>query len=429
MNRILCVTIMLMGTVFSYSQPSEKLLQKAEKGNAKAQFELGRYYDYYTSDSANTVKWYRLAAEQGYKQASSGLARLYFEKKDYKESARWCERSDDDFSWGLLAGYFGKGQGVEKDYEKAAYWYEKSLLSRKKRNKNWIGFSDSRTMVILAECYDSIKNYTKAYNWYCEVLFGKYDPYAKINEYAMADALVGMIRLYHLGLGVQKDQSKVNSLLSLLRRNNVGVFAFALERAICADNEMSLFWIEYAVKFGLKLGDYWMGRICEEGKYGIEKSNEKAFDWYQKAMDDYIDAYYRLGLMFEQGRGTAKDYERAYKYYKYIIDKHDCLNKADMSNLFLDVKGRLGIMYYYGYYVVSDQDKAFEYLYEAAPMYDDPEVMRTLSYCYSYYDKVENKELAAHWLEMAEKYGDETARWLRELERKREVLNRTSKYE
>jgi TPR repeat protein len=53
---------------------------KAEKGDAKAQFNLGICYyrgEGVTKDAAEAVKWYREAAEQGYAQAQNGLGFCY----------------------------------------------------------------------------------------------------------------------------------------------------------------------------------------------------------------------------------------------------------------------------------------------------------------------------------------------------------------
>lgn len=425
MHRLVFITIMLITTVLSFSQPSEKLLQKAEKGNAKAQYEYAREIIRYKHDTAQAVNWYRRAAEQSYTSAYYELAMIYDNKKDYAEAAKWCEKCSGGLPWEMVARYYKKGQGVEKDYAKAAYWYEKALLSHKKENKIWIGFIDQRTMVCLAECCDSIKNYTSALNWYNEVIFGKYASYAKTDEYAMADALVGMIRLYHLGLGVQKDKSKVNSLLSLLRRilGSINVAPYAIETAINRDDEMSLFWTEYAVNNNSVIGMYRMGRIYEEGKYGIGKNDEKAFEWYQKAVDEkYIDAYFRLGLMYEKGRAVPKNYEHAYKLYMIVSDY--CANIDNKSYLLQEAMGRLGVMYYYGHYVDMDQDKAFGFLLDGVYSFDDAEVMKTLSSCYRYgKGTTEDVEKAEYWLAMAEKYGDETAIWLRELERTRNEIN------
>src|SRR6185503_62643 len=53
---------------------------KAEKGDAQAQFDLGRMYDEGKSveqDSTEATKWYRKAAEQGFAKAQLNLGAMY----------------------------------------------------------------------------------------------------------------------------------------------------------------------------------------------------------------------------------------------------------------------------------------------------------------------------------------------------------------
>jgi len=49
----------------------------------------------------------------------------------------------------------------------------------------------------------------------------------------------------------------------------------------------------------------------------ISKEYEKAFGLFQKACNEkHPNACYRLGKMYERGRGTVKDDEKAQKLYK-----------------------------------------------------------------------------------------------------------------
>jgi hypothetical protein len=71
--------------------------QRAEKGDVKAQSELGFMYESGTgtgrSDYAEALRWYRRAAEQGDADAKENIAGMYFEgigvTRDYAEAARW----------------------------------------------------------------------------------------------------------------------------------------------------------------------------------------------------------------------------------------------------------------------------------------------------------------------------------------------------
>ena len=76
----------------------EKLLQSAEQGDPKAQYELGLMYakgDGVPEDYQEAVKWYRKAAEQGQASAQSKLGGMYYLGQgvptDYKEAAKWFQ--------------------------------------------------------------------------------------------------------------------------------------------------------------------------------------------------------------------------------------------------------------------------------------------------------------------------------------------------
>ena len=62
----------------------------AEQGDARAQYNLGRVYEYGAQDFKEAVKWYRLAAEQGYASARYNLGVMFCEgpgvTQDYEEA-------------------------------------------------------------------------------------------------------------------------------------------------------------------------------------------------------------------------------------------------------------------------------------------------------------------------------------------------------
>ena len=78
----------------------KEMLQAAEQGYAKAQFNLGLMYDSgrgVRQDYTKAVQWYRKAAEQGDAKAQSNLGLMY-----------------------------DSGRGVRQDYTQAVQWYRKA---------------------------------------------------------------------------------------------------------------------------------------------------------------------------------------------------------------------------------------------------------------------------------------------------------------
>ncbi len=81
----------------------ERLLERAQKGDAEAQFELGKNYETgrigLPKDLSQARHWYRQAADQGEPFAAFSLAVL-----------------------------FNFGKGVPRDYVQAYIWYERAVL-------------------------------------------------------------------------------------------------------------------------------------------------------------------------------------------------------------------------------------------------------------------------------------------------------------
>jgi uncharacterized protein len=73
------------------------LRTRAEKGDARAQFNLGDRYrtgEGVTQDMVEAVKWYRKAAEQNHAMAQNNLGGCYFNgqgvAQDYLQAYKWC---------------------------------------------------------------------------------------------------------------------------------------------------------------------------------------------------------------------------------------------------------------------------------------------------------------------------------------------------
>jgi hypothetical protein len=141
----------------------------AEKGNADAQFGLGRCYllgEGITTDYEQARKWFELSAKQANVQAQNALGIIYRDglgvKKDYTLAAKWFRLAADqglDLAQYHLGGLYYWGAGVEQDYVQAAEWF-------------WIaaqqGFAPAQ--FDLAKMHATGKgikfNYVQAYLWF-----------------------------------------------------------------------------------------------------------------------------------------------------------------------------------------------------------------------------------------------------------------------
>src|SRR5674476_586003 len=99
---LLAATVLAVMACSSPSSEKDNVIRRAEKGDANAQFVLGRKYDIgkgVPQDYAEAAKWYRMAAEQGHAEAQFNLGMLYDEgrgvSQDYAEAAKWYRKAKD----------------------------------------------------------------------------------------------------------------------------------------------------------------------------------------------------------------------------------------------------------------------------------------------------------------------------------------------
>ena len=108
----------------------------AERGNAEAQYRIGRMYEFgqgYPQDKAQGIAWIRKAAAQNHADAQQELGVIYATgdgvKQDDVQAVAWFRKAATQgeptaqYNLGLL---YAKGQGIEKDYAQAIAWWRKS---------------------------------------------------------------------------------------------------------------------------------------------------------------------------------------------------------------------------------------------------------------------------------------------------------------
>lgn len=119
-----------------YENYNDALLEKAQSGDAYAQYKLGDCYYHghgVTKDYKEAVKWYRKAAEQGNVDAQNDLGFCYYHgqgvTKDCNEAVKWFRKAaeqGDAYAQHILADCYENGIGVTKDINQAVEWYRKA---------------------------------------------------------------------------------------------------------------------------------------------------------------------------------------------------------------------------------------------------------------------------------------------------------------
>ena len=111
------------------------LEERAEAGDAEAQFMMGADYDY--GDNAGNyeeaVKWYRKSADQGNAWAQNNLGFCYQEgngvEQSYEEAMKWylmAAGQNHSSAENAIGFFYAKGYGVVANKEEAVKWYKKA---------------------------------------------------------------------------------------------------------------------------------------------------------------------------------------------------------------------------------------------------------------------------------------------------------------
>ncbi len=110
----------------------DELKQRAESGDAEAQFRLGSAYDTgrdVPRDGAQARKWYQHSAEAGYAEAQNSMGSVLQAEKRYAEARPWYERAaaqNNAPALNNLAYLYDLGLSVDQDRKKAFDLYSQS---------------------------------------------------------------------------------------------------------------------------------------------------------------------------------------------------------------------------------------------------------------------------------------------------------------
>jgi hypothetical protein len=201
LGLILALPLLVSQTGFAQQSDADgkklaEIRAKAEKGDAKAQWELGKAFSNgefgLEKDQQEAFKWIRKAAEQNNAQAQGGLGFLYMYgqgvAQNTAEALKWYREGaehNDSISQNNLAYCYYYGLGIAKNETEAVKWYREAAEQN---------FALSQYM--LGECcFRGIgveKNMVEAYKWFLLAV-------AQGNEDAKG-------RVRHLEKKLKKDQ-------------------------------------------------------------------------------------------------------------------------------------------------------------------------------------------------------------------------------
>lgn len=297
----------------------ETVLRIAERGNAKALYIIGNYY------------------QSGYEVVliNEKLASEYYEKS-YK------------------AGYAVAGIDVAYDLPQDST--ERSSILNKVQEK----------IEVLANKGDVIAQYMMG----CIYDFGVGVPidemvaanwYKKASEQGLPSAQRALGLMYLNGSGVEQSDKKAFECLQKVAEKghafaqNDLAWMYAKGRGVEQSYEISLDWYRKSALQGHSASQYEMGGCYFNGE-GVAKSDKMTVEWYKKAAENgHKDAQRELAYMYEQGIGAEQSYEMAVEWYTKAALQGDSIAQNNLACCYCNGQG----------VEVSDK-KALDWFYKAA---------------------------------------------------------------
>lgn len=308
----------------------DELQQKANEGDAQAQFDLALCYLNGTGIEKNeelAFNWHKKAAEQGHVNAqfALGLSYLLGDPKQQQNNNlifKWVngkfvdKNIDPAFDLGVSQALSGKLTSVNDHL--AFVWLRKATEQNHAEANYWLGI-----------CYrDGIgtqQNDDLAFNCFKQA-----------TEQYCLDAYYWLALCYRDGKGVKQSDNITFNLLTTAVEN----------AAVEPDAFLSL------------------GELYADGK-GVAQSNELAFHWYEKAAEKKVaEAQYRLAQCYEYGIGVEMNISLASKWYEVFAECNFC--DAESEYRLAEAGYRLAHYYFDGKGVDKNNELGMKWMIIAA---------------------------------------------------------------
>ncbi len=294
------------------------LHQAADRGYMAAEEALGIFLetgigmDGGRPAPADSLNWYKKAAQQGSIDAATDIALLYANGKgvtrDPEQAVSWFRRAaegGDSSAQYNLALMYERGEGVPRDYKEAIRWLNAAadqnlippLLALAE-----ISLQPPPNSAMTADVNKAMEYYQRAAN------LGS----------AVAEVTLGTIYSKGLPGKVDYDQAVGWYKKAADKGQPEGEFAlgvsYAMGHGVPVDYTLARRWLGAAASQGQMEAQYDLAIICEQGD-GAAPDRKLAAHYYQMAADrGMAKAQYRLGLMLAKGSPSSTDKIAAYKW-------------------------------------------------------------------------------------------------------------------
>jgi TPR repeat protein len=254
----------------------QKKLAQAQRGNATAEYAIGKYYSAGRNgeqDRVEAIKWLHKAAEKNNSKAQTDLGLLYL-----------------------------RGGGTNTDLPGAVHLFERAAS---------LGNIDAKAFLV-GLSYMQVPFLTNQYT----------DPVKLLRGYAaqgspMAQGWLGA--LYHQGHGVPKDDARSVQWFRKAAKQGMVFAQASLGNAyfngegVNTNYAEAFQWFRNAAELGQPNAQQALGLCYQEGK-GVRRDPVEAVKWFRKAAEQGDEeALISLGLAYRDGTGTSQDLVQAYQ--------------------------------------------------------------------------------------------------------------------
>ncbi len=261
----------------------EKLLSRAQAGDALAQLAVGTYYAKgeagFPQDSAAAMRWLEKSSDGGNAAAMSYLGYIYAEgrlvprdmKKAVELRERGAELGDSAAKWTLGSAYL-YGFLVPKNPGRAVYWIEAAARA---------GYPEAQKKI--AEIYSRMGNQEKLAEW---------------------NAVLAKSRL------AQAEGGDASAMFETAENFMNGSNGFPRHRA------RAVFWYKRAAEAGDADAMAKVAKMYALGRF-LPRDAEKALDWYGRLARRDSAYYFKVSAMFAEGSGGfPQDAKKSLEWYE-----------------------------------------------------------------------------------------------------------------
>ena len=333
--------------------PVTDALTMAHSEDAETIFKCGmNYYRGHgvPQDYTEAVKWFRIAAEQGYALAQYFLGICYSDGKgvpeDDVEAAKWCHQAaqngNADAQHNISNCYF-KGLGVPQDFVEAAKWDKKAAEQGHIAAQLTLGIS-----YYLGEGVP--QDYAESVKWY-----------RKAAEQGNSNAEYRLGRCYDDGTGVPKNIVEAFKWYHKAAEQGFNAAQFMIGHCLMTgegvtpDIAEGVKWYRKSAEQGFSPAQVNLAMCYRHGQ-GVPQNLTEAARWYRKAAEQgNAEAQLSLGDFYRRGEGVSQDYAEAVNWYR----------KAAAQGI-AAAQNNLGVCYEKGLGVPKNQAEADKWFRKAA---------------------------------------------------------------